>query len=148
MADQTPRELLQPALLDRLTDDEPQKQVEARDQRIMSMRHFREAVMRDLAWLLNTGNYDNEDLFTDYPNVADSVINFGIRDLCGLTTSGITEGEVERYVRDAIRRFEPRDRPELTARFDRFREALASAVVAQGQGRGVGDSLAGGQDPT
>ena len=49
---------------------------------------------------------------------------------------------------DEIRRFEPRDRPELTARFDRFREALASAVVAQGQGRGVGDSLAGGQDPS
>ena len=112
MAESKSRELLQPALLDRLTDDEPQKQVESRDQRILSMRAFRAGVLRDLAWLLNTGNFDGEEPFEEFSYVADSVLNYGIRDLCGLTTSGISEGEVERYVREAIRRFEPRILPQ------------------------------------
>ena len=117
MAETTSRELLQPALLDRLTDDEPQKQVESRDHRILSMRAFREGVMRDLAWLLNTGNFDADGTFEECPQVADSVLNFGIRDLCGMTTSGISEGDLERYVREAIRRFEPRILPKsLTVR--------------------------------
>ena len=39
MADQlTPQERLQPALLDRLTDDEPDKKLEPREQRVMSKR--------------------------------------------------------------------------------------------------------------
>ena len=35
MAELTPRERLQPALLDRLTDNEPHRNVEAREQREM-----------------------------------------------------------------------------------------------------------------
>ena len=115
MADATSRDLLQPALLDRLTDDEPQKQVESRDQRILSMRAFKAGVMRDLGWLLNTGNFDGDETLDEYPNVADSVINYGIRDLCGLATSGISDTEIERYVREAIRRFEPRILPKSLA---------------------------------
>jgi glycerol kinase len=47
---------------------------------------------------------------------------------------------------DSARRFKPRHRPALQARFERFKEALASAIGAQGQGRGIGDTDAGGQD--
>jgi type VI secretion system protein ImpF len=131
MADTTSRELLQPALLDRLTDDEPQKQVESRDQRILSMRAFKDGVMRDLGWLLNTGNFDGEEKFQEWPNVADSVLNYGIRDLCGLSTSGISEGDVERYVREAIRRFEPRILPKsLAVRVKVSKDAHSHNAVA------------------
>ena len=79
MPEQTPRDLLQPSLLDRLTDDEPQKQMESRDKRVLSMRQLKEAVLRDLAWLLNTANFDSEGKFDEYPFAAESVVNFGTR---------------------------------------------------------------------
>lgn len=108
MPEQTPRDLLQPSLLDRLTDDEPQKQMESRDKRVLSMRQLKEAVLRDLAWLLNTANFDNEGKFDEYPFVAESVINFGTRGLSGVTASSVKAKDVEKTVRDAILRFEPR----------------------------------------
>jgi len=56
MAELAPRERLQPSLLDRLTDDEPDQEVESRERRVLSVRGLREGVLRDLAWLLNTTN--------------------------------------------------------------------------------------------
>ena len=50
MAELTTQDKLQPALLDRLTDDEPDAKVEARDKRVISMRRLRECVLRDLSW--------------------------------------------------------------------------------------------------
>ena len=56
MAELTQQERLQPSLLDRLTDDEPEKKQESREKRVVSLRRLREGVLRDLAWLLNTSN--------------------------------------------------------------------------------------------
>ena len=53
MAELTPLERLQPALLDRLSDDAPQVKVESREARVISRQRFRQAVLRDLAWLFN-----------------------------------------------------------------------------------------------
>ena len=108
MAELTAKERLQPSLLDRLTDDDPEHQAESRDKRVLSMRQLKEAVLRDLAWLLNTANFDNEGKFESYPFVADSVINFGTRGLSGITASSVTSKEVEGAVRNAILLFEPR----------------------------------------
>ena len=114
MAELTPQERLQPSLLDRLTDNDPTNSQEGRDARVMSMPRIREAVLRDLRWLLNTTNisgtklFGHEDPLEAYPNTADSVINYGMPDLTGYTSSGIDEGQVEKLVKDAIRRFEPR----------------------------------------
>ena len=58
MADLTPQERLQPSLLDRLTDSAPDTKRESRDRRVLSMRRLRSAVLRDLAWLLNTGHLE------------------------------------------------------------------------------------------
>jgi glycerol kinase len=44
------------------------------------------------------------------------------------------------------RRFEPREAPGLTSRFDRWKEALTSAVDDQGKRGGVGNRGAGGED--
>ena len=46
-------EKIQPCLLDRLTDEAPESQKESRNERIISIRRYREGVLRDLVWLLN-----------------------------------------------------------------------------------------------
>ncbi len=108
MAELTPQERLQPALLDRLTDDEPDTKVEARDRRVLSLRRLRESVLRDIAWLLNTGNLEQLEDLADFPEVTRSTLNYGLRDLSGLTLSQAKLGELERTVRRAILDFEPR----------------------------------------
>jgi len=44
MADPNPQDRLQPFLLDRLIDEEPQSKVEAADRRSMTGRRFRQSV--------------------------------------------------------------------------------------------------------
>lgn len=107
-AELTPSERLQPSLLDRLTDDDPGKTVETRDSRVMSMSQLRAAVQRDLGWLLNTSARASFEPIGDYPEVAKSVVNFGVPDLCGTTASAISEGDIERAIRAAIQEYEPR----------------------------------------
>lgn len=112
MAELTPSERLQPALLDRLTDDEPGQKVESRDQRVLSAQRLRAALMRDLAWLLNTGHFETVEDLEDYGHVRRSVLNYGIPDLTGLTIAGADTTQIERAVRQAIVDFEPRIAPE------------------------------------
>ena len=108
MADLAPRERLQPSLLDRLTDDEPEKKVESRDRRVLSLRRLRECVLRDLSWLLNADNLAQTEDLEDFPLVASSTLNYGTRELAGATLSrGVVAG-FEREVRQAILDFEPR----------------------------------------
>jgi type VI secretion system protein ImpF len=99
---------LQPSLLDRLTDEEPQAQQESRDRRVMSLRRLREAVVRDLAWLLNTSDLGTVVDLRDYPQVAQSVLNYGLPALAGATASSVDAAALERLLRQAICTFEPR----------------------------------------
>ena len=109
MAELMPRDRLQPSLLDRLTDDDPQSKLESRETRVLSMRQYRQAVMRDLAWLLNTGSHHSRfDHLEDFPFVQRSVFNFGIPDFTGGTYSTVDPYEMERAILRAIRDFEPR----------------------------------------
>ena len=108
MAELTQKERLQPALLDRLTDEEPDKLQESREKRVVSMRQLRDGVLRDLAWLLNAGRLGSLQNLDDFPQVARSVLNYGIPDLSGLTATGIDIGVIERSIRQVIWDFEPR----------------------------------------
>ena len=109
MAELAPRERLQPSLLDRLTDDEPEKTAESRERRVLSMRSLRHGVLRDLGWLLNTTNlHTAQPAIADYPHVAASVINYGMPDIAGKTAAGYDLRELERSLRQAIWDFEPR----------------------------------------
>ncbi len=108
MAELAPRERLQPSLLDRLTDDEPDKTVESRERRVMSVRSLREGVLRDLAWLLNTTNLFSVSERYGLPHVATSVINFGMPDLSGTSIAGRNMADLERTIRQAIWDYEPR----------------------------------------
>jgi type VI secretion system protein ImpF len=109
MAELTYTERLQPSLLDRLTDDEPDMGQETRNKRVLSPGRLRECVRRDLAWLFNTTNLAciNSEIET-HPAVAQSVVNYGLPDLTGRTASSIDVPEVERLLRTAIWNFEPR----------------------------------------
>jgi len=108
MAELTQKERLQPSLLDRLTDDAPDKLQESREQRVLSLSKLRSGVLRDLAWLLNTSTLDTVQSLDEYPLVSHSVVNFGISDLVGTTLSSADVPEIQRQIRQAIWDFEPR----------------------------------------
>jgi type VI secretion system protein ImpF len=113
MAEQlTPQERLQPALLDRLTDDEPDKKLEPREHRVMSRARMRQAVLRDLAWLFNATRAETGGNMAAAPFARRSVINFGLPCLSGQTASTLEIGDLERAIRQAILDFEPRILPQ------------------------------------
>jgi len=99
---------LQPSLLDRLADDEPEKKEESRDKRILSFSKLKQSVMRDLEWLLNAGCLETTQDLSDYPQVKKSVLNYGLPDLSGTTASNVDSTTLERLLRQAIVNFEPR----------------------------------------
>ena len=112
MAELRPQERLQPSLLDRLTDKAPDTKSESRDRRTLSMRQLRQAVLRDLAWLLNTGHLETTEDLEAYPQVRDSVLNFGLPDITGMSAASTDTAALEKAVREAIVKFEPRISPE------------------------------------
>jgi type VI secretion system protein ImpF len=113
MAEQlTPQERLQPALLDRLTDDDPGTSQETREHRVMSKTRMRQAVLRDLAWLFNATRLERGSELSTVPYARHSVINFGLAAHSGQTASSLEVEDLENDVRQAILDFEPRILPE------------------------------------
>jgi type VI secretion system protein ImpF len=110
MGELSSRERLQPSLLDRLTDDAPEHKRESLDQQTLSMQQLRRAVLRDLAWLLNTTNLVATDSLDGAPLATKSTINFGIPSFAGLIGTARKVGSLESGIADAIRAFEPRIR--------------------------------------
>ena len=137
MAELTAKERLQPSLLDRLTDNEPDERQESREKRILSPSRLRESVRRDLTWLFNTPNLATVEDLDNYPAVAQSVVNYGLPSLAGRTSSGLDVPELERLLRQAIWSFEPRlirssIKVRLTAdRNDMSQNALAFFIEAE-----------------
>lgn len=103
---------LQPALLDRLADDEPGQTKETMDHAVVSKQRLKRTVLRDLAWLLNTTSYDVHGELDEYPEVRKSVINFGIPVLSGKNFSDIEWQDIESAIHNAILAFEPRILPD------------------------------------
>lgn len=97
-----------PTLFDRLCDDAPSEMVEVADQYSASRSRMRDIVLRDLALLLNTT--DSSDLFDTqrYPLVAQSCANYGVPPLAGGYLSEKKWNDIERMIRTAIERYEPR----------------------------------------
>lgn len=111
MAELSLQERLQPSLLDRLTDNEPDTNVESRAQRVLSINRLKRSVLRDLAWLLNCGPLSVTDDLDAYPDAKRSVINYGVRDLAGSVAASTEIAAIEREVKQAILDFEPRIMP-------------------------------------
>lgn len=106
------RNRLQPALFDRLIDDAREQRVETEAERVMSKAQLRQAVLRDLAALLNAVQPLGAALAGRHPGVAGSVLAYGLPPLAGQLASRLDVGTLERAIREAIVRFEPRILPE------------------------------------
>src|SRR3546814_20638761 len=105
------RERLQPSLLDRLRDDDPRNPKDAIGQQSQSARGLRESLLRDLGWLLNSRNLASVQDLSAYPEVARSVVNFGLPDQVGQTASDRNLMLVERPLAQEIQDDEPRNKP-------------------------------------
>lgn len=131
MADQTLTERLQPSLLDRLTDDAPGDVKETRDSRVIDLRRLREIIQRDLSWLLNT--YDNSSLVDAkrFPNVANSVLTYGVQEVAGEFSTAERALRIRDSIERSIKKFEPRIIP-----------SSLSVILrdAQGQDKGGGST--------
>jgi type VI secretion system protein ImpF len=108
MAELLPQDRLQPSLLDRLIDDEPDKRSEAPERRVLTLARLRECTLRDLNWLFNATQMASERDLEDYPHVASSVVNYGLPAFSGTTASGLDIRSMEVALRQAILDFEPR----------------------------------------
>jgi type VI secretion system protein ImpF len=109
MAELASRERLQPALLDRLTDDDSEnRQPEPREARLINKNRLRQAVLRDLAWLLNATRLSRADELAGLPYVEASVVNYGLPALSGSTASTVDVLRLEDSIRQAVQFYEPR----------------------------------------
>lgn len=108
MAELTSQERLQPSLLDRLTDANPESGMESRDQRVMSWQRLRDVVRRDLGWLLNCVHLEASEDLTSWPLVARSTLNYGMPDIAGVPLANVNIEALQKRVRQAILDFEPR----------------------------------------
>ena len=112
MTDAFARDRLQPALLDRLIDEEPSSKVEALEARAISKSKLRASVLRDLSWLLNATASLPDDLDPEsFAHVFASTLNYGMPPLSGTLVSKVELRELERAIREAILIFEPRILP-------------------------------------
>ena len=99
---------LQPSLLDRLTDEQPGQRVDPTDARLLGRSGLRAAVLRDLACLLNVTRLGASQPLDAWPEVERSVLNYGLPAFAGETASTLDVKGLERAIRQAILRFEPR----------------------------------------
>lgn len=83
-------------------------QTESLDKRIFTMRRLREAVFRDITWLLNSISLDSTEDLSRYPEVERSVLNYGMPTLAGRQMSSIDPQTTAERIARAISTFEPR----------------------------------------
>jgi type VI secretion system protein ImpF len=122
---------IQPCLFDRLIDENPENKRDTLAERAISLKRYREGVLRDIAWLMNSkAHLESEDI-TSFGEVARSVLNFGVPDLCGQLASGMDLRVIEELFIRAIKAFEPRIIPEtINIRAVRGGESLGPNMLA------------------
>lgn len=107
----TPRRantFLMPTLLDRLRDDAPHRQHEAPGEYVVTRAQMRDIVQRDLAYLLNTTNIEEQIDRVRYPDVVASTMNYGVPPLAGKFMATRQWTDIETIIKRAISDFEPR----------------------------------------
>jgi type VI secretion system protein ImpF len=96
------------SLLDRLIDQEPDRNLEPPMTRAQSLRELRAALRRDLEWLLNT-RCAIEEPPESLREVERSVYNYGVHDTSSLYLRSPKDQEfLAKSIKTAINFFEPR----------------------------------------
>jgi type VI secretion system protein ImpF len=108
MAKSDPEVSVQQPLLDRLIDLEPASGVEPPQTRAMAVRSLKEAVRRDLEWLLNTRR-TSLDMPKLYHELSRSVFLYGLPDLSSVSLHSFQdEVQLLGVIEKTIATFEPR----------------------------------------
>lgn len=94
------RDALQPALLDRLQDDEPAIQTESANRRFITKEALRQLVLRDLEQLLNATRVLDSKCLEGQPQLNESVLAYGMPPVAGKIASMIDVKDFERTVAD------------------------------------------------
>ena len=97
-----------PSLMDRLTDNQPEKRLEAPRPQTMSFQEYRAGFQRDLMRLLSYGIQPAADEFRGLAEVQTSVLNYGMSNLLGMADMAAKPSVVEQNIIECIKRFEPR----------------------------------------
>lgn len=95
-------------MLDRLIDLDPRMSQEPPKSRSSSLQELKQAVRRDLEWLLNTRNHTEtlDDRLEEAPR---SVAFYGLPDFTGVSVkSHLEQKRMVAAIEDALRIFEPR----------------------------------------
>jgi len=102
---------VQSSLLDRLLDDEPQRQSEPQVETLYDVARYKQSVARDLESLLNSRCVIlTDDSFESFPQAKDSLLGYGITDLSSLS---LLNPDDRMFLRDSICRAIERHEPRL-----------------------------------
>ncbi|NJM32705.1 MAG: type VI secretion system baseplate subunit TssE [Limnobacter sp.] len=102
---------LQPALLQRLSDDHPEVSVDTLDQCTLSRDQLRQDVLKHLEEILNARCPLTEKELAAHPALKGTALAYGMPCLTGKTVSTLDVRGLEKLVADAIALFEPRIEP-------------------------------------
>lgn len=104
---------LQPTLLDRLTNQHPERSNDTPAELTISRRQLRQIIRRDLIWLLNAINMASSDMdFEFHAHAQRSTINYGLPAFSGRLASDVKLEDLQTALRNAIIQFEPRIVPD------------------------------------
>ncbi len=108
MARLEPECIVTPSVLDRLMDDDPHQRSDAPLTRAQSLRQFKQALKRDLEWLLNTRK-SPAPAAEELTHASRSIYNFGLRDVSSMVvTSGADQNRLLALLQAALEAYEPR----------------------------------------
>jgi len=97
-----------PTLLERLLDDEPRVETERFDKFFLDSKKMRAIVQKDIAAIMNSTNIEDRLDSKRFKLVADSVLNYGVAAMVGNYANQHNWGAIEKTIRNALLRFEPR----------------------------------------
>ncbi len=97
-----------PSVIDRLIDEEPGYSAEASKSTSQSLKELKQAVGRDIEWLLNS-RHSLKDIPEGLEEIRTSLAVYGIPDFTGLSSKDSrNRAELLQNIHDALRIFEPR----------------------------------------
>ena len=95
------------SVLDRLVDFEPEAKAEPLPSRSKALRQVKQALRRDLEWLLNTRRV--LEVPEELPFVSDSILAYGLPDFTNLSVKNAEDQhDLTRALEATLKRFEPR----------------------------------------
>lgn len=97
-----------PSVLDRLLDFEPEQSREAPASRARSLRQLKDAIKRDLEWLLNTRQQPDE-IALELEELKKSLATYGLPDFTNYSIkSSADQNAMRRSIEQTVATFEPR----------------------------------------